>query len=940
MTLTSKYTVNSIAARAGDLIKMEALAWLHDWQKCNSRSVASHWRRSKNVDKAKVDSWMNGDVKPVQELGLLLKGTPLTVNGNSVLMSELIEFGRHPRKAMRSPLWVVKMLGRAHDIAHIEKELREDESRELATDWLSTPFGYEYVQPGELTHHLSVVHGALSSLLKDPLAERDSFVRSMQVWKEAWADTRRPINEVTLWEWSSVVAALYKAELARCVLTGQQRNPDQAMWRLLAIRFDGLGYLLDSPALPDLLARREMMDDALDRVRRLLETLCPIGVEVYRDCNGSLFVVPDIRDIEDSLVRGGETLREIILREFSSGTVRADAHLRIGQEVVPLVCSDVLPWSGRGDTGLPPIGRHLSKPTHLVSDCSVSDNWGRGPHDVDACIVCGLCPTGSSRKATKRGVCDVCEKRRADRSEEWVHSKFNGTIWLDEVADGNGRLALVVGRFWLERWLDGTLVRTLAVRDPSQSHRKTASEVARNPSFARLRRIWETVRKFWRDIADPDDGTANTVASRVVGTRPVRLAIRLKGLRSSNLGPYHVYSMVVTSGVRMSVVWDGTENFITADNLLYLSRRLASEQIDDYQNAARRIESLLQGRRVTLEEPAGFGATNRIIGEFAVEIITPMKESSYVPAVPVMAEPETFMVLVPADNALNLAKEIKTKYEQEMGKVLDRLPLHIGIVYAGRKTTLRAILDAGKQMLQQTSKASGWQVKSISKIAQTGQGNMFAKTCEILLEREGRQTTWRVPVLMGDGKTEDYYYPYVFIEGNEPKSRQYYFETDNPWETGNSWVVHASELQNGDIVYFTPATFDFEFLDSASRRFSINYDSEGRRTTRLTRPYYLSDLSRLDSLWEIMKKLSKTQRYQVVGTIEETRERWFGPSISESAKDATFRRFVEATLAGAEWPNNASWETIGTDQQEQLVEAGVRGELADLLELHMRILKE
>ncbi|MGQ9482579.1 MAG: CRISPR-associated protein Csx11, partial [Chloroflexus sp.] len=114
----------------------------------------------------------------------------------------------------------------------------------------------------------------------------------------------------------------------------------------------------------------------------------------------------------------------------------------------------------------------------------------------------------------------------------------------------------------------------------------------------------------------------------------------------------------------------------------------------------------------------------------------------------------------------------------------------------------------------------------------------------------------------------------------------------------------------------------------------------GRRPRR-TRPFYLEDLDRLETLWSHMKHLTRTQRHQVIRTIEATREAWYGQDPDgKSTTDEVFRQFVTDTLAGAQWPRGHSWNNIPQEWREKLVHAGVLGELADLAELHMEILKE
>jgi hypothetical protein len=161
----------------------------------------------------------------------------------------------------------------------------------------------------------------------------------------------------------------------------------------------------------------------------------------------------------------------------------------------------------------------------------------------------------------------------------------------------------------------------------------------------------------------------------------------------------------------------------------------------------------------------------------------------------------------------------------------------------------------------------------------------------------------------------------------------------------------------GRYVSVTPSTFDFLYLDAASRRFAIAYDEQGRRSDRPSRPYYLEDLVRLEQVWTTFsKKLTRTQLKQTLQTIETVRQRWFGRDENlQSAHNDTFRQFVADTLANAQWtdmslrgtkqpPDTAEIaspaDAARNDMQTQLIAAAVRGELADLEELHLEILKE
>ncbi|MDN5273442.1 CRISPR-associated protein Csx11 [Chloroflexus sp. MS-CIW-1] len=836
-----------------------------------------------------------------------------------------------------SLVYLAGTLGRAHAVAHLEKEDAADggSSKEIVS-----PFGFTFSGVSSLDNKLVQVISQFDRPRKD-------FIYELYLqFRGAPGDTRRPINEVTLWDWSSIVAALYKAELARCVLTNQQRKPSDISWRLLSIRVDGLQYLLSASRIPDVLARRELLTDALNRVQTLIEETYPLGLEVYRDENGSVFVVPDIENLlDESQVAqdGGErkTLRDLIRDAFAAGTVKNDSSLAIRHERVPELYLDDKPWKGQpAPQELPPIVNHLKRDIRETTDPQWLETLWRG-QNAEVCTVCGLRPQGPSPKARERKVCDVCEQRRADRAQQWARALGCGdhpTIWIDDLTDIHGRYALIVGAFDLSGWLAGDLVRTLVVRQPGNSNR-VADKVSKNPSFARLRRIWETTRAFWQQVAPVEPGgLSDSLIGRVVGRAGPRLEIQGR-LNSQALTPYHTYELVLHGGIRLSVLWDG-KCFITCDNLDYLNSLMRLKKVQDI---------LKQGETFLIEASDDTGKRHQLDSITLSQDAVPIADSSFVPALPLLAEPRVFMALVPADKALEIIRQIKTKYEREMGKVRNRLPLHLGVVFAPRPTPLRAVLDAGRAMLERQTVAGVWEVlccarkmvsqgDSLPPRFQPDQAGQFAEWYEVTLQRDDQRLTWHIPALMGDGQTEDLWYPYVFLDDpTEPTTRKRYFKSRNPWKGCDGWLVHADELQVGDRVWFTPATFDFEFLDTTTRRFEIHYDTNGRRTNRRTRPFYIDDLERFDRLWEVFLCLSTTQRHQVVRTIEVTREEWFARDRNgTSVTDPVFKQFVHDTLAGAGW----DWKALPQHIRDQFVAAGVRGELADLLELRMEILKE
>lgn len=973
-----------------EILKAELAAWLHDWQKCIDMTVASHWKRNKFVNRNKIQEWKKRgkECAPRKFSEILEKNTLfLCEKSEDFNVKNLIEIGREPSKAEKNIAFLVRTLGRAHRSGHIEKELEVNECLELATDWLSTPLGYDHLQPSGFLCRLveKPVIKALSQFFFNPSSQTlNKFLKILEpIFKEAWGDTRCPINEVTLWDWSSIVAALYKAEIARCVLTCEQRKPKDIKWRLLSIRTNGLEYLLSAPSIPDIKVRQELLKDAWNKVLDLLEVEYPLVLEVYRDENGPVFVVPDIHnllELTDS-ERNSQTLRELIMEQFRGGTVRNDQHLALKGEIVPAFYLDKNPWDGQSK--LPPIEKHLEETPALQPDPQwVAEQWCNFPEPQERCSICGLRPQGQSPTSQRRKMCDVCEKRREGRAKQWAVNigRSMATIWIDEVADKNGRIALLVSTFDLTHWLEGTLVRTLAVRTPNDQNGHTADKVAKNPSFARLRRIWETTRKFWQEVAPTNEkgDLAKSLIGQVINKK--RSHVFLKGIvelkEKNRMLPYHAYELEIQHR-KVAVLWvpDGDVDipekyhggFWVVENLDYLDNVYGQSFSD--------LIRLLQKEQVGLSvyEPSEYGRPGHPVATFTISKESGVQylEDNYIPLISILAEPQVFMAIIPADKAFEVVKAIKTKYEREMGKVRNRLPLHIGVVYAYRKMPLRAILDAGRRMLKQKWNYKQWEVvnqarKSVErgdKLPESlheDKNGQFKELFEILLKQGNRTLTWYIPAIMGDGQTEDRWYPYVFLKSlSEPTDRNCYYKAKNPWNSNHSWLVHAGELKSGDKIYFTPATFDFEFLETNARRFEIAYDCKGRRKNLLTRPYFLDEIGILEKIWNFIAKipkhledkvkkprLSSTQIFSLREIIETKREEWFSEA-EDSLKDESFKKFCHNLFVNAQWQWKWSQDDPGCNTEDKfkaklkwLTDMAVYGYFADAVYLFHHIMKE
>lgn len=866
-------TLQILEQHLKDLLLAEAVALLHDMGKCADEHIINQ-----ASDKPSGYSYR---YKTAQSPRLPTTLPSIRLLGETVTVQELIERGMPRIISDASQPWPLRVLGKCHAVAHVEKEL---ETKETSTKQpkdetrLSSAFGVEDSPIKDLT-------SLLTGLPFASMQNRSAFVpHAEKTFDRALGDTRRPVNEVTLADWAGSVAALYKSALAGALL-GIKPDPDDLHWRLLRVNFDVLGLYAKAIKIADLLAYQDAVNKTCGNIKQLVEEEYPLGNEIYRDTTGIYFTFPDL-DLPTEL-------QQEIRRRVED----------VEPELAPRIAVEI----GQGNSAAGQLksilgqahGKAIKDLKQPFESHNLNPDWEKlwqersGEKKWEVCPVCRLRP-----KEEHVEVCSHCENRRSSRLETWKQNPSR-TIWIGEIADHNDRVALLAGKFGLEGWLSGDLVQTMLVKAATNAPEQC---VPKNPSPARLRRVWETCQRFWSETVLQD------ILSKAFGARGIRKHITPD---KTNWQP-GLYNGKV-NGKPIDLFWQPEHNaFLTISNM-----QAAGE--------------LSNGATISIEHPE-----TRRKAEFQIQNIgeAPAPFNRYQPFLPLHASPDQFLALVPAADALKIGREIRTQYEEQFGKVRNRLPLSLGLVFCERKMPLMAVMDAARQMLDAPLPEEEWEVAQ-----DVADGHVQFKN----------GVTWNVQTVMGDGETPDEWYPYYFgtqANPGQPTRRfQLRKEGDNDTQKvgavsdtyADRWLVHVNDLKQGDVVGITPSRFDFLWLDAASRRFEIHYNPNGRRPARPSRPFYLEDLGRLDELWQCLRQLSRTQLKQTLQTIETARERWFGrDEQNQSAGDDTFRQFVADTLANAQW----AWQAMPPDKKDQLIVAVTRGELADLAELHLEILKE
>jgi CRISPR-associated Csx11 family protein len=829
---------------------------------------------------------------------------------------------------------------------------------------------------------------------------RDHFAKIL-------AETRRPTNDVTLMDQTTAAVAFFKAALAERAVVGSWKplmdsNKPQYRWRVLSISVDTTDYLIRALKLPDLLSRKERIEKAQERTCQLIEIDYPLGTEIYRDQSVVAFLVPGEGDLLNWTDKVGDSLKQKIERIYIEQTD--------GEITVQL--KDAL--MTEGSRNVYKFGDMLNKPIsgNIPDLGSVKSSW-QSKIQVQICSNCQLHPQGPSEKAQSQNICDTCLNKRVARSENWYSSRFHSTVWIDEAADNNARLALLVSRFELENWLNGLLWNSvISILDLSYNNlftsvqrsfgqtkkgnykhfdsllaglitnevrqqydnqfepyfndviwpdwenlilnanldtkaRITAIHLLRQtPSFARIRRVWETTRQFFCSVRE-----------KIESGDPIpRIAHRLiiKGtLDSENLDSYQAYDIRI-NGIKTSFVWD-SQRFISTDNLQYLAKQLGKKKEESVSDCLKRaFENQKKQGGLTFYKERESGGTPVPITTLK-DFIVEEELHNYTPTVSILTEPQLFMTLIPADKAMDIVQHIQTEYEVQFSKVRNRLPLHLSLVFFHRRLPLYAAMDAARKMLNRKSNWKQiWLVEenldvekaSPEEIQNYHLDERLGKHVRKLRLKETDPRKAETPDLFisysfGDD-SEDYHYPYFYTESVKFGDRKHQFSAPLP-DDPNTFkeLVHVSELKKGDTVYYTPSTFDFEFLDTTARRFEVQYE-KGRRTgPRSTRPYFLEQVRDFQKIWDLLsgrsgkKGLTNTQIKALDMLIENRRGFW-----GCTEEDSTFQQFVEDSLKNIDKGKNSWWKNLKEEERKLIRRAAIGGMLADVLEIYMEIMKQ
>lgn len=426
----------------------------------------------------------------------------------------------------------------------------------------------------------------------------------------------------------------------------------------------------------------------------------------------------------------------------------------------------------------------------------------------------------------------------------------------------------------------------------------------KHPSPARLRRIWATTEKFWKEIQKELETKEEIYSSYNHNIRFRRLEIRLK----NNETLIRTLQNVKINETNILMYFDG-EKLISTQNLS-LSGLSGEINLEGYKdkiiNIKREDENDSEFKKFEIKDISW--------GEL------------YHPFLEVLLSPISFQFIVPANSVPNVLRTVKDKYSTEMGEVRGRLPLNMGVVFFDYKTALYAAINASRRMLQGFEDEPCDQFRVLS-----------TNDPSIELVREGgRQKKIKIEDMVKDPHAYKYYQNFIVAEHVSVEKRNGYFKSFiDGAEVG---LLNVSKLIENDKVMVYANHFDFEFLDTTARRLEIGYENWKRNDQselRGPRPYYLEEFTTVfDAVWKLFDRstISQTQIKKIQSQLAKLNLDWTG---HESSKE--FKTQIENILINigtCKW-----WNSMDNGERELLMQVCLDKTIFDILEFYNSILK-
>ena len=290
------------------------------------------------------------------------------------------------------------------------------------------------------------------------------FEKIKESFSKTLGMTARSANDVLLWEHSYMTATIMKCLVAQKILepdfeaSSKHNIKNKKPFSVFSIGWDFFGFIEQSHKIPDIAGRIGILDEIKREIKNIIEVNYALGNEIYSDDFGIHFLIPSALKDED--------LNEIKEKIFDIFNEKTDGIL------LPIF---VLTEDTNGDYK---IGKLLSesikklkrkidkKEFELLKIPKFIENIKSNRENNY--LVCEVCGKGVYNKNDKEKLCETCKEIRKKGREQKQPPQ---TIYIDEISwnpekKEYEKICLLVAKFDLDDWLNGTYIESLFIKNP------------------------------------------------------------------------------------------------------------------------------------------------------------------------------------------------------------------------------------------------------------------------------------------------------------------------------------------------------------------------------------------------------------------------------------------------------------------------------------------
>lgn len=795
-----------------------------------------------------------------------------------------------------------------------------------------------------------------------------------KTFSHALGETRIPANDVTLWDHSHSTASLFKSALCAMVL-GEKPNKDQLQRRIFGFCWDGIGFINKGKEVADILQRKKIIDEIKRKLEDKFEEEIPIGNVIYEDNNGVYFTFPALNNNSEALAEECAKIGLDIIRKDSNDEIWPFFTLSKPHRTLTILTEE-LKFASK-ERAIPKMTPTL----FIEGNGEITLDNPEIDIPKDGWDICPICRLRAKPEDDDR--CGVCKERKRGRLDSWLSSKEE-TIWIDEVADDNNRIALLTLSFDLDKWLDGTMIGTIfsqtledwknskdAIKffSNKQNEQKLKSKginindapinlsknclkiitdedplkkdpsKLKDPAFKS-----ELINTFYEDVKSTQNEKDENYIEKFIDNLKVRVGP--EPFNSSNL--QKVIFTQNPSPARLYRIWKETDEFfdlVTKDIKGGIYSRKRKRLHFSADNNALKVKINLENKentpliiKINGLKPESILVIHTSGGEFyTIESLEKFKygDKSGPDAVKDALSKGLHWISEEDEPDINQLKNGQNIKINDIPSEEDYYPF---IEITKSPLSMRLIVPASDSIsiLESIVKLYNQRFEKVLGKLPLNIGLLVSKRkfpLYVLLdtgERLFHAKEFKKPEMMD-----------AWWDINDLRNDEFYsFYPVTKFEDQKYNLDDLVPLSKGKVYSLYPGYFDFDLILGTQDRYNITYN-EKRRANKdymlfSKRPCYFYQFPQMIDLWEILNNnLSSSQINFIEESLTSKLREW--RNVNEPIKNDVFRKFVEATIKDA---FSSNWDKLEKETKDFILNSAYNEFLLDTIVLFNHTIKK